>query len=212
MFTPRPNSLLAIAGADVPLESKRTNNRILSEEEEWYYHGPNKSRRYRYNFCGDCAYKTFSRHSLVLHIDLHHPYSTTALPPRRRQKPLKTGRQNLVNKKRPKRQVKGINKRSFDHCKYKTDQKHELEKHEMTHQSKINDHCLFCSKTIKLLSAHLKKDHPERNELINQVRSMSNFLYLYSFFIFILYFLSIYYSTVARFIHISYDGRYERLC
>lgn len=198
MFTPRTNYLLANAGADAPLESNRKINRILSEEEEWYYHGPNKSKRYRYNFCGDCAYKTFTRHSLVKHIELHHPYSTTALPPQKRHR--KAGRQDLLKKKRLKRQQKAIKKGSFDHCKIKTGQLHELEKHEMTHQWKVNDHCLFCSKTIKQLSAHLKKDHPERNELINQVRSMSTFLYLQSFFLFILfiiYFLSIYYSTYS---------------
>jgi len=198
MFTPRTNYLLANAGAGAPLESNRKINRIPSEEEEWYYHGPNKSKRYRFNFCGDCAYKTFTRHSLVKHIELHHPYSTTALPPQKRYR--KAGRQDLLKKKRPKRQQKGIKERSFDQCKYKTEQRHELRKHEMTHQRKINDHCLFCSKTIKLLSAHLKKDHPERNGLINQVRSMSTFSYLYSFFLSILFIvsiLSIYYSTYS---------------
>lgn len=45
-------------------------------KEEWYYSGTKKKIRQRYQFCGDCNFKTSSRQILKLHAKHKHPSST----------------------------------------------------------------------------------------------------------------------------------------
>ena len=67
----------------VRIETNRKVNepRPSSAEEDgrWYYHGPNKSKRFRYKFCGQCGYKTYSKPLLLKHVKLHHPTASNTV-------------------------------------------------------------------------------------------------------------------------------------
>lgn len=43
------------------------------EYGEWYYYGPNKTKRLRYKLCDHCDYKTYNKILLIKHIEFHHP-------------------------------------------------------------------------------------------------------------------------------------------
>lgn len=78
MSTTSQNS--SFAEFDDESEANITNNDTRTEEDEWYYYGPNKSKRLRFKFCNDCDFKTIERSSLVEHVKSQHSSSTTALP------------------------------------------------------------------------------------------------------------------------------------
>lgn len=117
----------------------------------------------RFQFCGNCDYKSLKRSGLVVHVIRKHPFSKTALPP-----PLK----------------KRHNRRSTllhcsHHCDFQTKEQIKMKIHESHHEKKSTYECIFCTysvKTAEFLRFHLKRDHPE--SLVGEVPSVSELSFI----------------------------------
>ncbi len=132
--TSSPNS--SFTEVDGESESNITNNGTHTEEDEWYYYGPNKSQRSRFKFCNDCDFKTYERSSLVSHVKSQHPSSTTALPsPSRIGRPTRKNEEGEWHYFGPNLSKRTKFKFCGD-CSYKTTDRREL----LTHVKKYHPH------------------------------------------------------------------------
>ena len=60
----------------IKTKRNKAKSNAPSEDDKWYYYGPNKTKRLRYKFCLKCDYKTYSKPLLIKHAKVRHPYST----------------------------------------------------------------------------------------------------------------------------------------
>ncbi len=118
---------------------------ITKKHEGRYYFDSGQYRRYQ--FCGDCDFKSVRRSVLALHVKKQHPSPSSSLDP-----PLEK------ENSRP-----SILLHCSHQCKYQTPSRINLKRHETRHKRKSSFQCQFCSysvKTARILSFHLKHDHP----------------------------------------------------
>lgn len=158
-----------------------------TEEDIWYFYGPDKKKRKKYLFCEDCQFKTHDRFTLERHTEReHHTPATTPLtlikqkvsgiPKRSDTKASLAASQNSSSDteasltssqliKTEDRYMTGSFRCTI--CCFRTKHSSCLRKHMIHHTKKFSFQCPFCSYSVnknRNLGFHINIHHLEPNK------------------------------------------------